>query len=289
MDDFLVKPFKKKDLVPVMEKWMGAEKPPETPEAAAPAESAEPSESAAPAESTEPAAPAGTVGWAGEGKASAGESEASAGKASGDAEEAAEVEELEPADEKVEELEAVDEEVEELEPIDDEEISEASDGESGRRAAAPAAAAEESPPAEEASSGGESSAAADEAAGADEAAAADPIFDLDEARETFMGKEDVVKRVTNSYIEKVRGQIPVMEAALQDGDWERLRGEAHSIKGGGLNLSVKRLGNTAAELEAAAAGGEGDRARRLFGTLKDEYRTFLRYCQEELGWELPES
>jgi CheY-like chemotaxis protein/HPt (histidine-containing phosphotransfer) domain-containing protein len=285
MDDFLVKPFKKKDLVPVMEKWMSAEKPPETPEAAAPAESAEPSESAAPAESTEPAAPAGTAGWAGEGKASAGESEVPAGKASGDAEEAAEVEELEPADEKVEELEAVDEEVEELEPIDDEEISEAFDGESGRRAAA----AEESPPAEEASSGGESSAATDDAAGADEAAAADPIFDLDEARETFMGKEDVVKRVANSYIEKVRGQIPVMEAALQDGDWERLRGEAHSIKGGGLNLSVKRLGNTAAELEAAAAGGEGDRARRLFGTLKDEYRTFLRYCQEELGWELPES
>ncbi len=197
MDDFLVKPFKKKDLVPVMEKWISAE-------------------------------------------------QVQNQQASSQSEEAAEqpAEELEPVEDA--------EEPEELEPVEEE-------------------------PEEPAARGGRG----DEQSG-------EAIFDYAEATETFMDKEEVVRRVVSSYIEKVRAQIPVMEAAFSDSDWERLRGEAHSIKGGGLNLSAKRMGNTAAALEEAAADGRGEDARRYLDELKEEYRHFLTYCQSEMGWDLPD-
>ncbi len=83
------------------------------------------------------------------------------------------------------------------------------------------------------------------------------VFDFDEAVETFMGNREVVLNVLGSYIEKVAGQLPVMEQALQDGDFEQLRQEAHSIKGGGWNLQARHIGDMAEGLENAASDSDG--------------------------------
>jgi len=97
------------------------------------------------------------------------------------------------------------------------------------------------------------------------------IFNLEEATAAFMGKRDIVFRVLRSFIKKVEGQIPVMEEALAAGDLETLRGEAHSIKGGGLNLSVIRLGNKGKDLEDASREGRSEDAARYFEELKTLY------------------
>jgi HPt (histidine-containing phosphotransfer) domain-containing protein len=196
MNDFLVKPFKKRDLVPVIERWMSADEP-----------------------------------------------------------------------EPVEELE------ESAELEENAELVESAEG--GATGEAAAAASEE----EEAAA----------AASAEEEAARPAIFDLEEAIQTFMGKEEVVRRVVDSYVEKVRDQFPDMEAALEEGDYPRLRSEAHSIKGGGLNLSINRMGYTAAALEEAAAEEETVQARSRLQELKREFERWIEYCRSELGWELPEA
>ena len=105
------------------------------------------------------------------------------------------------------------------------------------------------------------------------------IFNFDEAVETFMGKKEVVLNVLSQFIDKVEGQIPVISEALDTGDLGTVRGEAHSIKGGGLSLEVIRLGNKAKELEDAAREERAEDAAAVFEELQDEFRTFLDYVQ----------
>jgi two-component system, sensor histidine kinase and response regulator len=103
------------------------------------------------------------------------------------------------------------------------------------------------------------------------------IFNFDQAVETFMGKREVVLKVLKSFIDKVEDQLPKMESAAAALDLETLRGEAHSIKGGGLNLEVNRLGNKAKELEDACREGRRDEVPRLLGELKTLFKEFLEY------------
>ena len=106
------------------------------------------------------------------------------------------------------------------------------------------------------------------------------IFDYQTAVETFMGKKDIVAKVVNSFIEKVDGQIPIMQKALEAGELEQLRGEAHSIKGGGLNLQVIKLGNKAKELEDASREGRQEGAEQLFPELLELYDEFKNYINQ---------
>jgi len=103
------------------------------------------------------------------------------------------------------------------------------------------------------------------------------IFNFDRAVETFMGKREVVLKVLKSFIDKVEAQLPAMEKAAAALDLETLRGEAHSIKGGGLNLEILHLGNKAKELEDACREGRRDDVPRLFSELKMLYKEFLDY------------
>ncbi len=134
------------------------------------------------------------------------------------------------------------------------------------------------PPAAAAEVTGPADAAEEEPAAAAAETAEDPqIFDYQQAVETFMGKKDVVARVVKSFLEKVEGQVPVMKKALDSGDLEQLRGEAHSIKGGGLNLQVLKLGNKAKELEDASREGRQKDAESIFSELLELFDEFRNY------------
>ncbi|MFP4491460.1 MAG: response regulator [Spirochaetaceae bacterium] len=178
MNDFLVKPFKKKDLVPMLEKWMQTDR------------------SDAPSR-----------------------------------ESAAEVEELE-------ELEEVDGVEEEADGVEDEALSEYPK---------------------------------------------EPVFDLKTAVETFMGKKDVVRKVVEGHITKIEGHLSALEESLKSGKMEEVREYAHSIKGGSLNLEIRRLGLTAADMEEAGADGDSEEAHRLLPILKSEYEELKRVHREILG------
>ncbi|MEW5816042.1 MAG: response regulator [Spirochaetota bacterium] len=105
------------------------------------------------------------------------------------------------------------------------------------------------------------------------------IFDLEKAVETFMGKKDVVLKVLKAFVEKVENQIPVIAEAVLLGDMEKVRREAHSIKGGAWNLEVKKLGDKAAELESAGRENRPRDATRLFEELKTSFEEFLQYIK----------
>ncbi|MFW5711681.1 MAG: response regulator [Spirochaetota bacterium] len=223
MDGFLIKPFKKKDLLPVLEQWF-------------------------------------EQGRNTSGELKEAEQDTSATDLSGDSdvsdvsdEEPGELEELEEL-EQVEELEEA-EDVEELEEI--EELEEAEDLEELDEDSQT-----DTPPAPYDTN--------------------DPVVNLEETLEIFMGKRDVVSRVVESFISKVENQLPLIDQALESRDYSNLRSEAHSIKGGGLNLAAIRLGKTAAALEQAAVDQNGEAAARLVRLLHSEFTAFIEETRKQL-------
>jgi CheY-like chemotaxis protein/HPt (histidine-containing phosphotransfer) domain-containing protein len=100
------------------------------------------------------------------------------------------------------------------------------------------------------------------------------VFDFSKAVDAFMGREDVVRSVTSSFLEKLTDQLSQIPAALDSGDLERVRQEAHSIKGGAWNLEARPLGDAAHKLEDTSKVGDRDAAGTAFRKLQEEYEKF---------------
>ena len=77
-----------------------------------------------------------------------------------------------------------------------------------------------------------------------------------------------------AFEEKLERQTETMKASLIAGDWENLRIESHGIKGGSWNLSAKRLGDAAAQLEQAAKDKNGRTAAEHLIAVEKEYKAF---------------
>ncbi len=74
-------------------------------------------------------------------------------------------------------------------------------------------------------------------------------LDYKKAVEEFEGDEEFLAEVLEGFINNVKNQIRTIEQALDDGDSETIRKEAHSIKGGAANLTAYELSRIAFELE----------------------------------------
>ena len=108
-----------------------------------------------------------------------------------------------------------------------------------------------------------------------------PIFDFDDAVETFMGNKETVIDLVQTIIEKIETQIPAIREALEKSDLEVVRAEAHSIKGGCLNLSVQKLGTAAADLEAAAKKSQSEEIPALIDYVNDAFEEFKEHIEKQ--------
>jgi HPt (histidine-containing phosphotransfer) domain-containing protein len=66
-----------------------------------------------------------------------------------------------------------------------------------------------------------------------------------------MGREEVVRGLVRGFLDRLSAKVPAMRAALEKGDAEAIRFEAHAVKGGALNLRAHRLAEAALALERA--------------------------------------
>jgi two-component system sensor histidine kinase/response regulator len=104
-------------------------------------------------------------------------------------------------------------------------------------------------------------------------------FDFKKAVEGFLGREDVVLKVLEGFLNKVEEQLAILKAAAQSGDMGRVAEEAHSIKGGAWNLEARPLGEAARLLEQAAREeSKGDVALCLAG-LQECFEGFRRSAE----------
>ncbi len=100
------------------------------------------------------------------------------------------------------------------------------------------------------------------------------IFDFKQAVEVFMGKEKIVLNLLSGFIDKVENQINNMYQNFEKGDFEAIRQDAHSIKGGSSNLYINRLSAAAKALEAAAVEKDTT-CYNLIDSVKNEFDNFL--------------
>ncbi len=109
------------------------------------------------------------------------------------------------------------------------------------------------------------------------------LFDFNEALNTFMGERAILIETLAEFIQKVESQLAEMRLLLAKGDFETLRREAHSIKGGSWNLSMKEFGDAAGILESSARENRQadsaealEKLEALFPRLREEVQTVIR-------------
>jgi PAS domain S-box-containing protein len=78
------------------------------------------------------------------------------------------------------------------------------------------------------------------------------MFDYDKALEVFVGEKDILLETIEEFDKRVRAQLADMKLLLKNRDFETLRREAHTIKGGSWNLAMKDYGDAAEKLENSA-------------------------------------
>ncbi len=95
-------------------------------------------------------------------------------------------------------------------------------------------------------------------------------MDFERALNEFEENEALLMEILKGFIENVRGQIGVIQQALMSQDADRVRREAHSIKGGAANLRADRLSRIASELEIIGKSGKLQKGSETLGRLEKE-------------------
>ncbi len=113
------------------------------------------------------------------------------------------------------------------------------------------------------------------------------LDDFDEARALEMvgGDEAVLRDLGRIFMDDAPRRLEALRTALADGDAERARRAAHSLKGAAASVALDRARNLAARIEEAADGGQAAEA----GALLPELEAALERGMERLRARISES
>gem|GEM_PF-1894089 len=106
----------------------------------------------------------------------------------------------------------------------------------------------------------------------------DVPLDFPTAIEEF-GSEDLVRQVAVQFVENVGNQLPAMKEALAEEDLDRLRREAHAVKGGAGTLEAWPLARAAERVEQLCVSSEKSGLVAALDELSlqfDRLRNFVR-------------
>jgi two-component system, sensor histidine kinase and response regulator len=109
--------------------------------------------------------------------------------------------------------------------------------------------------------------------------AALPVFDAADLVERLGGREEMVPRFIAMFTVATAGYLKDLREAVQGGDLEQTRIQAHTIKGAAANISAWRLREFADALEALSREGELDGAGDLLQGLEQGFTEFCRQTE----------
>lgn len=108
------------------------------------------------------------------------------------------------------------------------------------------------------------------------------VLDWEDVLDTFLGKEELVKSVLSSYLDKLEEQLPLLTEAVEAGDSKKTRELAHGLKGGALNLSAQDLGEAAKQLEYAGADNRVEELSALLLAFQSKASTFSDFVRNSI-------
>ena len=107
--------------------------------------------------------------------------------------------------------------------------------------------------------------------------------DMTRAIEEFMGDRDMLDHLLGEFVRKGNEQITAIEQALSSAGFEKIRQEAHALKGGAANLTAYSLADSCADMETAAetaAGTVTDPISSKFAKLKNEFKRLKLFVSQ---------
>ncbi len=102
------------------------------------------------------------------------------------------------------------------------------------------------------------------------------IFDYHDLLNTFLNNEDTVKNLITRFIQKAEDQKVQLLKAFQNGNTAEVREIAHSIKGASWNMTAKKLGNIARDIEYAARDNDTDGIRSIMPLFESALQEFAK-------------
>lgn len=107
---------------------------------------------------------------------------------------------------------------------------------------------------------------------------------VDEERFLFLmgGDDELVRRISELFLESCPVRLREVEEALQNGDAEGARHAAHGLKGSAANIAAERARGLAEELERAVKEGRFEAAGLALHDLKDELVNVEVYLRKKI-------
>ena len=109
-----------------------------------------------------------------------------------------------------------------------------------------------------------------------------PPIDLARADREFGGRETVA-RLLLQFLKDAEGQMADLRKGLEPPQRPTLRRAAHTLKGAAATLEAGPLARTAAQLEAACAGAEGEELRSLVESVALQLRRLSQYTDDTVA------
>ncbi len=101
-----------------------------------------------------------------------------------------------------------------------------------------------------------------------------PVFDRAELLKRIGGREEMLGRFIGMFAKNVAGFMEQLQTAIELGDGEQIRIQAHSIKGAAANIAAHRVRESASAMETFGREGKLDEAGALFQQLKNDVDAF---------------
>lgn len=106
-------------------------------------------------------------------------------------------------------------------------------------------------------------------------------MEYERAIEEFEGDTELLDEVIREFLKNVRSQIEIIRSACVSGDFECIKRETHSIKGGAANLTASDLSNAASKIKAAIEAGTSDSVEALVNNLEQEFHRLEFYIMDK--------
>jgi HPt (histidine-containing phosphotransfer) domain-containing protein len=107
------------------------------------------------------------------------------------------------------------------------------------------------------------------------------VFDREELLERLGGKGELIPRFLAMFSKNSVGYLEALRQGVSEEDTEKVRVQAHSIKGAAANISALKIRETAGALESLAREGTRDGWDDLLVRLEAEYAEFRSVAERD--------
>ena len=106
------------------------------------------------------------------------------------------------------------------------------------------------------------------------------VFDAADLVERLGGRDDMVARFVEMFTTVTAGYLKALREAVESGDLEQARIQAHTIKGAAANISAWRMREAADQMETLSREGRREGSTELLKSLEQGFAQFAKESEK---------